>query len=257
MRLPLHVLTIALDAMPWLAYTFAELSRLHEIPWRWTVVHGAAMNVRDTRWMQAQKPRLSTDGTTEFLASLAHHPRITVIERPQWDGKCAMVNAAVDTFKERGVLLQVDADELWQVNQLRRIVEVFEDDPTVMLARFDCRYFLTPNVVTTDRGKATEWQRAWRFTPGMHFDSHEPPVLEGNHGKNLTREETAAYGLIFDHMAYTLSKHVDQKEKLYGPKFAGLRAGWDRLRANTDWPLADAGRFMPPAFKGCPADKLF
>lgn len=257
MRIPLHVMTLALDAMPWLAYTFAELSRLHEIPWRWTIVHGAAMNTRDTRWMQPQKPRLSTDGTTEFLHSLSFHPRIRIIEQPSWDGKVTMCNAALATFNERGVLMQIDADELWQVDQLRRIVETFEDDPAVMLARFDCRYFIAPNVVTTDRGKPSEWQRAWRFSPGIRFDSHEPPVLQGNHGKNLTREDTAAMGLIFQHHAYSLSKHVEQKERLYGPKFHGLKSGWDKLRANTDWPVADVGRFLPLAFRGTPVDKIF
>src|SRR6185295_6393714 len=130
--------------MPWLAVTFAELTRLHEIPWQWTIVHGAAMNVKDTRWMQPQKARLSSDGTTEFLRALAYHPRIRVLEQPQWDGKVAMCNYGVATFEERGVLLQVDGDELWQVDQLRRIVELFEDDPELMLARFECRYFLGP-----------------------------------------------------------------------------------------------------------------
>jgi len=81
-------------------------------------------------------------------------------------------------------------------------------------------------------------------------------VLEGNHGKNATRDETAANGLVFQHFAYALSKHVDMKEKLYGPKFAGLRAGWERLQANKDWP-ANASQFLPVAFKGCPIDKIF
>lgn len=257
MRISLNLFTIALDALPWIACTFAELNRLTDVPWQWTIVEGAALNVKDTRWMQAQPARLSGDGTTEFLDAIAVHPRVRVLRQPQWGGKCAMCNAAVDTFRQPGVLLQVDGDELWSADQLRRIVELFEDDLALKMARFHCRYFLGPNCTTTDAGKPSEWLRAWRFTPGMRFDSHEPPVLEGNHGKSLTRQETAAMGLVFDHHAYTLPKHVAMKEKLYGPRFAGALAGWHKLQANTEWPLRDAGRFLPKAFAGTPCDKIF
>lgn len=168
-----------------------------------------------------------------------------------------MCNAAIAGLAEPGVLLQVDADELWSADQMRRIVELFEDEPAVMLARFHCRYFMGPNLITTDHGKASEWQRAWRFTPGMRFSSHEPPVLEGNRGQNLTRDQTAALGLVFDHYAWCLPKHVVMKERLYGPKFAGALDGWRKLQANQEWPLRDAGKFMPKAFSGTPVDKLF
>lgn len=257
MRQSLSIFTLALDAMPWIACTFAELNRLNDVPWNWTIVEGAALNVGDTRWMQPQKPRLSADGTTEFLDAIAVHPRIKVIRQPQWAGKRPMCNAAVATFKERGVLMQVDADELWTCDQFRRIVEMFEDDIMLRNARFHCRFFLGPNCVTTDLGKPAEWLRVWRYEPGMTFDSHEPPILEGNHGKSITREETAARGLVFEHHSYTLPKHVAMKEALYGPKFRGALAGWHRLQANTQWPLADAGLFLPKAFSGTPCDKIF
>ncbi len=257
MRLPLHVFTIALDAMPWLACTFAELSKLTDVPWSWTIVEGAAMNVKDTSWMQSQAPRLSSDGTTEFLDAIASHPRIRVIRRLRWEGKVEMCNAAIEAGGVDGVLFQVDGDELWSADQFRRIVELFEDDPSLQMARFHCRYFVGPNIVTTDAGKADEWLRAWRFGIGMRFAKHEPPTLIGCSGKSLHRLETARMGLVFDHHAYTLPKHVAMKEKLYGPKYKGAVAGWSKLQANPSWPVKDLGVFLPPAFKGCPADRVF
>lgn len=256
-RASLNIFTLALDAMPWLAVTYAELMRLSEVPWRWTIVEGAAMNVKDTAWMGQQVPRLSSDGTTEFLDAIAVHPRITVIRQPRWEGKAAMCNAALATFKDAGVLLQVDGDELHTADQMRRIVELFEDDLALKMAHFTCRFYFGPNIQTTDAGKPNEWLRAWRFVPGMVFDRHEPPVLEGNHGKSLSRTETARLGFSFEHHAYTLPKHVGMKERLYGPKYAGALAGWHGLQANTEWPLRDIGKFMPKAFAGTPVDRVF
>lgn len=256
-RLPLCVFTLALDASPWIACIYSELMRLRDVTWRWVIVEGAAMPVADTKWIEKQEPRLSRDGTTEFLNALAHHPRIKIIRSTRWDGKAAMCQAATDNFHEAAVLIQNDADEIWSTDQYRRIVELFEDDPALMTARFHCDYMLGPNVRTTDKGKDNEWLRAWRFTPGSKWISHEPPNLSGSDGKSLTRAETAALGLVFQHHAWTLPKHVAMKEALYGPRFAGAMDGWKKLQANTEWPLRDAGRFLPAAFRGTPADRLF
>lgn len=258
MRLPLHVFTIALDAMPWLACTFAELNKLTDIEWRWSVAEGAALPNGSSKWMSLQKGRLSNDGTTEFLEAICPaHPRVDYCSQREWMSKDEMVETATEVFKSPGVLIQIDGDELWSADQLRRIVELFEDDPSLMTARFHCRYFLGPNIRSTDAGKPNEWLRAWRFTPGMKWLAHEPPNLAGNKGKSLSRQETAALGLVFDHYAYGLPKHVAQKEALYGARHRGLMDGWRKLQANTEWPVKDAGKFLPKAFAGTPCDKIF
>lgn len=254
----LNVFTLALDAMPWMACTYAELMRLTDIPWQWTIVHGAAMNGGSTRWMQRQVPRLSKDGTTEFLFALKPHPRIKVIENANWGSKDVMCEAALKTFTKPGVLLQIDGDELWTAPQLRQIRQLFIDDPHLQLARFHCDYFLGPNIRTTDAGSQNEWLRAWRHeSTDQRFLSHEPPNFAGNKGKSLSRIQTQALGLVFQHHAYTLHKHVAMKEKLYGQKYAGLTGGWLKLQQNQNWPLPDIGQFLPQAFKGTPADTIF
>lgn len=255
MRLPLHVFTLSLDSLPWLSCIYVELMRLRDVPWRWTIVDGAAMPVGDTRWIARQAPRNSTDGTLEFLDAIAHHPRIRVLRKKEWPGKTAMCQAATDTFTEPGVCLQCDSDEIHSTDQMRRIVELFEDDPALMNCRFHCDYLLGANIRSTDAGKDSEWLRAWRFTPGMQWVGHEPPNLAGNAGKSMSRTETAALGLTFFHASWLLPKHVAQKEKLY--RYEGALAGWRKLQANTQWPLADAGRFLPAAFRGTPCDVIF
>lgn len=253
----LYVLTLALDAMPWIASIFGELNRLTDVDWQWVVVEGAAMPVGDTKWIQKQSARLSEDGTTQFLDALEWHPRVRVIRRAEWPGKTAMCNTGLTLCGEHGVLLQQDADELWTADQYRRIIYLFDDDPLLMRACFHCRYFLGPNVVTTDAGKENEWLRAWRYSPGKRFETHEPPVLGGSTGKAMNRRQTKSEGLVFDHYAWALPSQVAAKEKLYGKRYQGAFAGWRKLQVNGKWPVADVGSMLPAAFKGTPADVVF
>lgn len=253
MRLPLHVFTIALDAMPWLGCIFAELSRLTDIEWRWTIVEGAAMNVKDTKWCSQQAPRLSNDGTSEFLNAIAHHPRIKIIRNPRWEGKVEQCNAALRTFTQEGVLLQQDCDELWTCDQYRTMVHLFEDDSTLGKLCFKCRYFVGPNIVTLDEG---DWWRAWRFMPGDLFHTHEPPVMAIERGRSENREWTKRLGLIFDHQSWTLPKHVSQKEKFYGARYRGALAGWLRLQLHPAFPTG-LKQFFPWSAPTVMVDRVF
>jgi hypothetical protein len=237
--------------MPWLACVFVELNRLTDYEWHWHIVEGAAMNRHDTRWIASQAPRLSGDGTGQFLDSIGHHPRVTVYRRPSWDGKREMVNAPLAAISQPGVLLQVDSDELWTADQLRRIIDLFHGDESLGGMRFWCRYFVGPNVVTTSEngygnfGNKLEWTRAWRFRPGMTFSSHEPPVLAGNQGDFLSRDETRNYGLVFDHYAWALKSQAELKRTLYGKGYETAPHGWDQLQHNRAWPVRSLKHFMP------------
>lgn len=233
----LHVFTIVLDGMPTLPTVFFNL-QASNTDWQWHVVEGAAQNVRDTSWCRPQIPRCSQDGTTDFLDSISDHPRVEIIRQRYWDGKVAMCNAALGCITEPCLLLEQDADELWRPDQLERLVQMFEQHSHAMRAYFYCRYFLGPNIVAIGENcygaNPGEWLRAFRFTPGMQFDRHEPPVLSGNQGPMLSRDFTKSLGLVFEHYAYAFEKSVRYKESFYGYKDAV--AHWRRLQANTEWP---------------------
>lgn len=227
--------------MPWIGCIFAELNRLRDVDWTWHVVEGAAMNRHCSSWMAAQPARLSSDGTSEFLYSLAHHPRVKLYRKARWEGKVEMVNAPLASIASECVLLQCDSDELHTAGQLRMLGSLFENDDALAGARLSCRYFVGSALVTSGNdcygANPGEWMRAWRFTPGMRFDKHEPPVLAGNKGKILCREETAAHGLVFDHYAWATEKQCFMKQALYGHAYAGAVVGWRRLQAVTEFPV--------------------
>lgn len=245
----LHIFSIVLDGFPWITQHIQVFNRL-KIDWRWTIVEGASANTHDTRWCKATPPRLSVDGTSEYIDGLSNHPRVRVIRNKIWDGKVAMCNAALRMATEPGVLLQVDSDEIWTADQIEKIVELFKTQPFSVM-KFDCNYFIGPNIVTTDH--SADWIRAWRYEPGMRFDTHEPPVLAGNKGLVAPRDLTRANGLMFDHMSYVTIAQVKAKEQFYG--YTGATGQWQKLQQNKTWPIPVLRSFLRFAGAGAAADR--
>lgn len=261
MRTNLHLVTLALDAMPFLPMQLAMLNRVDTklVNWHLTVVEGAAANTNSTAWCQPQTARLSTDGTTELLDTWKSHPRISVYRKPFWPGgKDEMFNQALRNITRPGVLLQVDCDELWLPNQLESLLDFFAAYGQIKCAMFFSRYFLGPNIISTTRNSygnnSYEWVRSWRFTPGLTLKSHEPPVIIGATEPCATREQTEEVGLVFDHWSWVFEKQVAYKEKFYG--YTDAVRHWRRLQANTVWPVK-LKEFLPWVDERATADQLF
>ena len=229
--LPLNILTIVLDGMPFIAQHLAVFNRLN-IHWQWHIVEGAASNTHCTKWCKPQSGRLSKDGTTEYLNQISAHPRVHVHRKPLWDGKIEMCNAPLNTIKEECVLLEVDCDEFWTAEQIESMLLLFQSNPTKTHAMFWCRYFFGPHLVMESRNcygntACQDWKRAWRFNPGDKFVSHEPPHLSSE-SDALMHEATEAAGLVFDHYGYAQRSQVQYKEGFYGYKDAVKH--WDKLQ---------------------------
>lgn len=238
-------LTIVLDGMPYIAGHLQVFNRL-SVDWEWHIVEGAAMPAHCTSWCKSIEPRLSRDGTTEYLAEISRHPRVKVYQRESWAGKIAMVNEPLHHIAEPCVLVQIDSDEMWTAGQLELIRQMFVQHPEKNAALFTCRYFVGQHIAVTARGgygnKDGEWLRAFRYLPGMRFERHEPPQLAGVRINAFSPEETEVMGLVFDHYAYATRKQVEFKERYYG--YTGAAAAWDKLQENTQWP-ARLGDFLP------------
>lgn len=236
----LEIVTICLDAWPMISWHLPVFNRL-SIKWRWHVVEGVADNIRDTAWCKKMEPRLSRDGTTEYINSIRRHPRVRIYQQQLWPGKVSMFQHVANQIKEPCCLLEVDSDELWETWQIEKIVEQFDRLPTYNCARFDCVYMVGQNIRTVGRNcygaNAGEWLRAFRFAPGMEWRSHEPPFLAGVNGPHeccMSNETSRELGLVFWHYAYCFPAQVALKERYYG--YANAGEFWARLQANTKWP---------------------
>jgi hypothetical protein len=257
----LNIFTIVLDGAPWIGAQFAELTRLRDFDWHWSIVEGAAMPVKDTAWMGNQQGKVSHDGTNQFVQSLANHPRITVNSKPEWGGKTEMINAALTAFKKDGVLLQMDSDELWTADQMRKLTNIFTSNPEYNTVKVKMDYMLGPNVISTSTdgygNRSNEWVRAWRYSAGLWMECHEPPVFNGNRGRVCGRDESESILGPILHMAWVTPQQVAFKQRIYRGGYEGACEQWEALQCNTKWPVKDLKTFLPWVGNGASADLLF
>ncbi len=247
--------TICLDAMPFLPLIWAELRKLpKEIDWLWWCMEGTALPTHCTKWCAKTEPRLSKDGTTEYLYSLqSFDERVKHTFMNAWNGKISMVNHPLVNihnygYDEEFLLWQMDSDELFSVEQILTCWQMFQNYTEKNAAYFWCRYYVGPDKVITTRNcfgnqSAFEWLRVWKIKPGMLFKTHEPPVIEGLKLNPFSHAETEARGLVFDHFAYATRAQVEFKEKYYaGPNnqnarhYKGLTERWERFQNSKTWP---------------------
>lgn len=231
-----HFLTLALDAQPFIAHHIHQFNQLN-FDWDWSVIEGVAKPVRDTSWVADIPPRLSNDGTTQYLKELeAYHPRVSHYYKFQWEGKTAMLNHAISNLKGDGLLFQIDSDELWSAGQIAKIQQMFAFSQKYMWAEFCCRYYLGANIEAVTKNcygnNPGEWKRVWRWREGQLFEKHEPPIMEGidyNRTLGFNRDTTSAMGLVFNHPSYALEKQLAFKQDYYAYKDAV--AQWKALQS--------------------------
>lgn len=248
--------TIALDAQPFISLIYAELRKLpKEISWEWVVVEGVARPFYCTQWVTSMTPRLSKDGTTEFLKSVSDFDdRVLHVSKIGWKGKIEMVNYPLTLahgsgdYKGEFLLWQMDADELWTAEQIIGVWSMFRTNPQKNAAFFWCRYFVGPDKIITTRNcfgnqSRYEWLRVWKVKPGMLFKTHEPPVIEGLKLNPFTHSETEARGLVFDHMSWCTRSQVEFKSAYYSGAnnpnarhYRGLVDRWDKFQQEKEWP---------------------
>lgn len=253
-RLPVHFFTIVLNGEPFIRHHI-EVFRQLPFDWHWHVIEGVADLKHDTAWSLKNQARIpedlhregrSVDGTSEYLDSLAaEHPgRVTLYRKPSgifWDGKLEMVNAPVPNLPDGCLLWQVDADELWTVEQVEAVRAQFLQAPERQAAYFWCHFFVGPAMVVTTRGTygnhgTWEWLRVHRFKRGCRWSRHEPPQLADAQGKLVakgsvfTQDEMERCGAVFHHMAYAIEAQLAFKESYYG--YTGAVSQWRKLQSD-------------------------
>ena len=275
MSLPVHFVTIVLNGQPFLRHhveTFRALpfpwhwhlvegvaTLSHDT--RWSLAHGGRVEAefhRDGR---------SVDGTSEKLDAIERENpgRVTVYRKPRgefWDGKIEMFRAPLSRMRRACLLWEVDVDEIWTTEQLVRGRNLFLEHPDRRAAYYRCVYFVGPDLVVTTRdgygNGAYEWLRTWRYRPGHRWLAHEPPILATRwealrqwrrlrRGKRpkptvsptdaavISKAETEAAGLVFQHFAYALESQVRFKETYYG--YLGAVHRWRAMQSETRLPL--------------------
>lgn len=261
--LPIHFFTIVLNGEPFIRYHINVFKQL-PFQWHWHIIEGVAELKHDTAWSlrngghvtnEFHRNGRSNDGTTEYLDELArlYPENITVYRKPEgvfWDGKRQMVNAPLANINEECLLWQVDADELWTVEQIFTARKMFINNPDKTAAFYWCWYFVGENLVISTRNcysqnPQQEWLRTWRFKPGLAWATHEPPILvetlSNGQQRNVAavnpflHKETENQGLVFQHFAYVTLKQLKFKEQYYG--YTNAVSQWKALQTQHQFPV--------------------
>jgi glycosyltransferase involved in cell wall biosynthesis len=262
-NLPIHFFTIVLNGQPFIQYHLQVLNQLN-CEWHWHIIEGVAALKHDTAWSVAAGGRiddalhnngLSNDGTTDYLDQLAQlYPDQITLYRPAsgsfWDGKREMVNAPLSNIQSACLLWQIDADELWTVEQIEQTRQLFLAHPDKTAAFFWCVFFVGEDLVVSSRhcysqNPCFEWLRVWRYQPGMVWAKHEPPTLVEPlpDGKQqdvakvnpFLHQETEAQGLLFQHFAYVTPEQLQFKHRYYGYQNAVRQ--WQQLQSEANFPV--------------------
>lgn len=217
------------------------------VPFHWHIVEGVSNLVRDTGWSISNGGYIdsyfhsngrSIDGTSEFIDQLQNNGQLVTVYRSQekfWNGKVDMMNAPMDNIDVGDILWQVDVDEFWEPESIRKLFEIFAHNQHVNHAQFYCNYWVGPKLLLTSRGgwgnnPVGEWKRVWRKRRDSYFLSHEPPLFVWRNGVGdledvassgaLPNSQTEFLGLIFDHLGYVYREQLQFKESYYGYKGA-------------------------------------
>jgi Glycosyl transferases group 1 len=161
-----------------------------------------------------------------------------------------MVNEPLFNINEECLLWQIDADELWTVDQISTARQMFIKNPDKTAAFYWCWYFVGENKIISTRNcyaqnPQQEWLRTWRYKPGSVWVAHEPPRLEEPLPTGQWRDiasvnpfshkETESQGLIFQHFAYATTEQLQFKEQYYGYQEAVSQ--WEKLQEVTKFPV--------------------
>jgi predicted O-methyltransferase YrrM len=261
--LPIHFFTIVLNGQPYIPYHIDIFKQL-TCKWHWHIVEGVADLKHDTGWSvqfggsisdEIHRNGLSNDGTTEYLDRLVqlYPDNITVYRKPAgifWDGKREMVNEPLFNINEECLLWQIDADELWTLDQISTARQMFINHPEKTAAFYWCWYFVGEDKIISTRNcyaqnPQQEWLRTWRYKPGSVWVAHEPPRLEeplpNGQWRDIasvnpfSHQETENQGLVFQHFAYVTTEQLRFKEQYYGYKKAVSQ--WTQLQEITKFPV--------------------
>ena len=258
----IHFFTIVLNGHPFIRYHI-DLFKQLKTNWHWHIVEGVADLKHDTSWSlstggkisdEFHRDGLSMDGTSEYIDRLKEkHPEKVTIYRKKdgsfWDGKLEMVNAPLINIQNQCLLWQIDSDELWTLEQIQGMLQLFEKHPEKSAAFFHCHFFVGPDLLTLtpeaySHHNSYEWLRVWNFRPGMRWVSHEPPLLAELHDNRwhdvaklnpFSQNDTAKKNLVFTHYAYALESQVKFKEVYYGYK--GAVRQWQILQQAKQFPV--------------------
>jgi len=220
---------IVLNGDPFTRYCLRSLYPFaHEI----IVVEGGH---EDTRAV-ATPDGHSVDGTLEVLRRFCEEEdpqhKVTVITKDGfWQKKDELGHCKTHqsrAYAERATgdyLWQVDIDEFYTADDMRRVLEMLACDPDISTVSFhQIAFWGSPDIEVQgwalQRGM-DEYHRLFKWGPGYRYVTHQDPTVADEKGRDLRSlkwirpSDTARLGVHLYHYSLLFPWQVDQKTQIY------------------------------------------
>lgn len=234
---------IVLNGEPFTRYALRALYPFaHEI----IVVEGAAPGARNI----ATGTGHSRDGTLETLRAFKADEdpagRLTIVTAEDeghpdgfWPGEKDEQSRAYATRATGDYLWQVDIDEFYRADEMARVLATLSADPGIDTMSFRQVTFWGGLDYVADgwylRRGAAEYHRLFRWRPGYVYQTHRPPTVVDETGRDLRSKrwlDAAAMverGVHLYHYSLLLPKQVIEKCDYYAT------AEWARRTGAVEW----------------------
>ncbi len=231
---------IVLNGEPFVAY---NLRALYPFAHQIIIVEGAVPAAKNI----CQPDGHSLDNTLEVLRLFKSNEdpedKIVVITAEDvgypdgfWPGEKDEQSSAYATRASGNYLWQVDVDEFYHPDDMRAVIEMLENDPTITAVSFDQITFWGGFEYTCDgwylRSGASTYHRLFKWGKGYRYVAHRPPTVVDDRGRDLRKVKwidgkgTARLGIQLYHYSLVFPSQVLNKSNYYGA------AKWaDRERA--------------------------
>lgn len=213
---------IVFNGMPYVKYNLRQLYPFaHEI----IVVEGGTVHAKKI----ATKGGHSTDGTLqaikEFIKNEDGEGKVELVtKRGLWSEK----DEQSEAYAKRATgdyLWQVDVDEFYTRESMEKVAALLGKDQSIAGSSFNTITFWGSFSVICDglylRSGAREYARLFRWGKGFKYESHRPPTVVDDKGRNLKKrnwlsgDELERRGVFLYHYSLLLPKQVEDKIRYY------------------------------------------
>ena len=221
---------IVLNGQPFTKYCLRSLYRFaHEI----VIVEGASLNATEISTPEGH----SLDDTLEVIRSFIKNEdsekKVTLVTAEDeghtngfWPGEKHEQSRAYAKRATGDYLWQVDIDEFYLPEQMRRVLRLLEADPSISGMSFKTKTFWGSNDIVVDGPFLMEgaeiYQRLFKWGKGYEYTTHRPPTVVDKDGVNIMDKNYIDGHVLFKkhdvsmlHYSLLFPKQVREKAEYY------------------------------------------
>lgn len=239
--MPLPRITFGIIVLNGEPFTRYCLRTLYPFAHQIIVVEGAVRSAETIATADGHSRDSTLETLYRFQREEDPEKKVEIISRPGfWPEKDELSQAYAE--KATGdYLWQVDVDEFYRAEDVRKVMEWIEKDPSITAISFPQKSFWGGFDYTCDGPYLHQGfcehgiHRVFRWGPGYRYLSHRPVTIEDDRGRNLHSlhwirgEVMERLGIYMYHYSLVFPRQVREKCEYYS------RADWTARQAATAW----------------------